>query len=124
MGAIQDERLVERAFLMAVQRRKPRAGLLHHSDRGCQYTSRAYQQLLTQWGVRVSMSRTGNCYDNAPMESFWATLKQECVLETIFGTRRVAQHAIFQYIEVYYNHQRRHSSLGYLSPTQYEEMLT
>jgi putative transposase len=124
MAAVQDEALVQNALQMALARRHPRPGLLHHSDRGSQYTSIGYQCTLAQAGMVVSMSRTGNCYDNAAMESFWSTLKWECVSRTSFPTRAVAKQAIFEYIECFYQRQRRHSSLGYLSPSQFEEMMS
>ena len=124
MAAVQDETLVQNALQMALARRHPLPGLLHHSDRGSQYTSRGYQGILAQAGMVVSMSRTANCYDNAAMESFWSTLKWECVSRTRFPTRVAAKQAIFEYIECFYQRQRRHSSLGYLSPAQYEELMT
>lgn len=111
--------LVEDALHMAVTRRRPAPGLLHHSDRGTQYTSAAYQQMLTNLQCRVSMSRTGNCYDNAVMESFFSTLKSEC-LTGQFQTRAQARTTIFEFIEVWYNQHRLHSSLGYLSPEEFE----
>jgi putative transposase len=111
--------LVKDALRMALLRRRPDAGLLHHSDRGRQFTSADYQRLLAASGIQVSMSRTGNCYDNAAMESFFATLKTECV-DGRFATRHDARACIFDYIEVWYNRRRRHSSLGYLSPEAYE----
>ena len=117
--------LVVRAWHMAQQQRRPNAGLLHHSDRGSQYTSQRYQADLAQQRVQVSMSRTGECWDNAPnevtkgMESFWATLKRECAT-TMFETRSQAQAAIFEYVMVFYNRTRRHSRLGYLSPAAFE----
>ena len=111
--------LVARAWHMAQQQRRPNAGLLHHSDRGSQYTSQRYQADLAQQQVQVSMSRTGECWDNAPMESFWATLKRECAT-TLFETRSQAQAAIFEYVMVFYNRTRRHSRLGYLSPAAFE----
>ncbi len=120
MAAVQNEELVQRALDMARQHRHPRPGLLHHSDRGCQYTSTGYQQTLAQAEMVVSMSRTGNCYDNAVMESFWSTLKWECVHRIPFLTRAQAQQVIFEFIEVFYNRQRLHSSLGFLSPSQFE----
>jgi transposase InsO family protein len=121
MAATQDEELVQQALQMALQRRHSQPGLLHHSDRGCQYTSRGYQQTLAQAAMEVSMSRTGNCYDNACMESFWSTLKWECIYRTSFLTRGHARQVIFEYIEVFYNRRRLHSSLGYVSPSQFEE---
>ncbi len=124
LAAVQDETLVEKALQMALLRRDPPRGLLHHSDRGSQYTSRNYRDVLEQKGMVVSMSRTGNCYDNASMESFWSTLKWECVSRVTFPTRAMARSTIFEYVEVFYNRQRRHSSLGYLSPSNYEELMT
>lgn len=124
MAPVQDEVLVENALRMALLRRHPQPGLLHHSDRGSQYTSSGYRCTLAQAGIILSMSRTGNCSDHAPMESFWSTLKWECVYWTIFSTRATAKHAIFEYIECFYHRQRRHSSLGYLSPSRYEELMT
>ncbi len=102
LSARPDERLVHHALHMALLRRNPPQGLLHHSDRGSQYTSSAYQELLAHRGIVVSMSRTGNCYDNAPMESFWSSLKGECVFDFTFFTRAEAQQAIFEYIECFY----------------------
>jgi putative transposase len=120
MAARQDETLVEQALAMAVTHRKPHAGLLHHSDRGCQYTSHAYQAFLNGHGIRVSMSRKGNCWDNAVMERFFGTLKRECTSRARFVTHEQARTALFEYIEVYYNRVRKHSTLGYLSPVQFE----
>lgn len=111
--------LVEDAWNMALLQRQPQAGLLHHSDQGRQYTSAAYQSRLTTAHCRVSMSRVGNCYDNAAMESFIGTLKTECVTEP-FATRTQARTAIFDFIEAWYNRQRLHSSLDYLSPAEFE----
>jgi transposase InsO family protein len=113
--------LVEDALEMAVTHRQPAAGLLHHSDRGSQYASHAYRAQLLKHQMRASMSRTANCYDNAMMESFWATLKTECVQQP-FATRVQARTALFEYIEVFYNRQRLHSSLGYRSPDQFEAL--
>jgi transposase InsO family protein len=115
--------LVERAFAMAVQRRKPHAALLHHSDRGSQYAAYSYRQLLEKYPVRVSMSRRGNCYDNAPMESFFSSLKCEQVHRQRYQTRAEARNDIFSYIETFYNRKRRHSSLGYVSPEEFELQL-
>jgi len=115
-----ERELVCAAFSMARGRRGRVCGLLHHSDRGSQYASQEYQALLAMSGARCSMSRKGNCWDNAVVESFFATLKQECVHRQRFVTRAQATAAIFDYIEVFYNRQRRHSALGYLSPAVYE----
>jgi putative transposase len=120
MSGKQDEALVEQALAMAVTHRKPPEGLLHHSDRGCQYTSQAYQAFLKEHGMRVSMSRKGNCWDNAVMERFFGTLKRECTSRARFPTHEQARTALFEYIEVYYNRVRKHSTLGYLSPIQFE----
>lgn len=120
MGDHLDANLVERAWQMAVINRHPPAQLLHHSDRGSQYTSQAYWKLLTKAKCTLSMSRTGNVYDNAAMESFFATLKGECAVSQ-FTTRAEARSAIFEFIEVWYNRQRLHSSLGYFSPEEFEQ---
>ena len=122
MGKERDEELITNAALMALARRHPGAGLLHHSDRGSQYTSAGYQALLKQHGIEISMSRKGDCYDNALMESFFGTLKEECVERQKFQTRAEARKVVFEYLEVFYNRQRKHSSLGYVSPTTYEKM--
>lgn len=114
------EKLVEDALLMALGRRTIASTLIHHSDQGSQYTSAAYLALLQANGIQVSMSGVGNCYDNAMMESFFATLKTEGVIER-FATRSQARQTIFEYIEVWYNRLRRHSALGYLSPMQFEQ---
>jgi putative transposase len=114
-------RLVVDALAMAVQRRLPDEGLLAHSDRGSQYASEHYQLLLAKHGITCSMSRRADCWDNAPMESFFASLKKELVHGADFATRAEARAAIFEYIEVFYNVQRRHSSLGYVSPAEYEQ---
>jgi transposase InsO family protein len=111
--------LVENAWQMAVANRQPDASLLHHSDRGSQYTSEAYRSLLAKTQCQMSMSRTGNCYDNAAMESFHATLKGECAFKP-FRTKAQARTAIFEFIEVWYNRQRLHSTLGYCSPAEFE----
>jgi putative transposase len=111
--------LVGRALFQAVSRKRPAPGLIHHSDRGSQYCSHEYRRLLRQFGMRVSMSRKGNCYDNAAMESFWGTLKTELVHHCRYETRRQAIQEITEYIEIFYNRQRRHSSLGYLSPANF-----
>jgi len=103
------------ALEMAVVQQRPDPGLLHHSDRGSQYTSAAYQQQVTQYRMIASMSRTGNCLDNAPMESFWATLKRECA-DKVFASRAEARTAIFRYVMGFYNRRRRHSALDYHTP--------
>jgi putative transposase len=108
------------ALEMAMEQRRPTPGLLHHSDRGVQYCCGDYQRLLDQNGIECSMSRLGNCYDNAAMESFWGTLKQELVYLEKYATRQQARRSIFEYIEVFYNRQRRHSAIGYLSPEAFE----
>jgi len=113
-------RLVVDALALAVERRLPGAGLLAHSDRGSQYASDHYQSLLARHGITCSMSRRADCWDNAPMESFFASLKKELVHDADFATRAEARAAIVEYIEVFYNSQRRHSSLGYVSPAEYE----
>lgn len=111
--------LVEEALQMALQQRQPEAGLLHHSDQGRQYTSAVYQSCLANAHCQVSMSRVGNCFDNAVMESFLGTLKSECATQP-FATRTEARTAIFEFIEAWYNRHRLHSSLGYLSPAEFE----
>lgn len=122
MATHRDDVLVLNALRMALARRRPDASLLHHSDRGSQYTSTAYQSLLANWGIQVSMSRKGDCYDNALMESFNATLKRECCDRQAWHSQVQARQAIFEFIEIWYNRQRRHSSLGYLSPMAYEQI--
>jgi transposase InsO family protein len=113
--------LVLAALRDALQRRQPPKGLLHHSDRGCQYVDADYVALLNAAGLVRSMSRAGNCYDNAAMESFWSTFKTDTGLdEIVLASRREAELAVFDYIETFYNPRRRHSSLGYLSPVAFE----
>jgi transposase InsO family protein len=112
--------LVTKAWDKACQRRRPAPGLLHHSDRGCQYASGAFQALLGNCGAAASMSRKGNCYDNAAMESFWATLKTECFGSVIASTRQQSKLMVFDYIESFYNRSRLHSSLDYQSPLAFE----
>ena len=112
--------LVSDALGMALDRRRPDQGLLHHSDRGVQYAGEDYQHLLQSHGIECSMSGKGDCWDNAVMESFWATLKTELVNHERYETRDQARASIFEYIEVFYNRARLHSSLGYLSPEQFE----
>lgn len=113
--------LVERAFDSAVLSRKDVSGLLHHSDRGVQYTSGRYREMLRRHGAESSMSRKGNCYDNAVVESFWGKLKTEMVHHEHFATKAQARAAVFEYIEVFYNRKRLHAALGYISPVQFEE---
>jgi putative transposase len=122
MGKERDEQLITNAAVMALSRRRPGAGLLHHSDQGSQYTSQGYQKLLQEHGILISMSGRGDCYDNALMESFFGTFKEECVERQNFQTRAEARNAIFEYIEVFYNRQRKHSSLEYVSPATYEQL--
>jgi putative transposase len=113
---------VAEALEMAIRRRKPErhAGLLHHSDRGVQYACELYRDLLEGHRIQCSMSRAGNCYDNAVAESFFATLKSELVHRTHYRTREEARASVFEWIECWYNRRRRHSSLGYLSPEAFE----
>lgn len=120
MGAYMTEGLVMAALDQAITRRGPCRGLLHHSDRGSQYTSNNFQALLEQHDIIASMSATGNCYDNAAMESFYHTLKTEHVYFEHYQTREQAMSSIFEYIEVFYNRQRLHSTLSYLSPSAFE----
>jgi putative transposase len=112
--------LVGRALFRAVSRKRPAKGLIHHSDRGSQYCSRNYQKLLKQFGIVPSMSRKGNCYDNAPMESWFGTLKSELTHHRHYRTRHEAVREIVEYIEVFYNRQRRHAKLGNISPAAFE----
>jgi putative transposase len=124
MGASNDEGLVQRAFEMALLRRSPPRELLHHSDQGSPYTSTGYLARLAHHGIVVSMSRTGDCYDNAAMESFFSTLKGECVERQSFQTHVQARQCIFEYLECFYNRERRHSTLNYLSPVTYEQKMS
>ena len=121
MDATMTSRLAVDALDMALRRRLPEGGLLAHSDRGSQYASDHYQRLLARHGITCSMSRRADCWDNAPMESFFASLKKELVHGADFATRAQARTAIVEYIEVFYNTRRRHSSLGYVSPAAYEQ---
>ena len=116
-----DSRLAVDALEMAVARRLPGGGLVAHSDRGSQYASEHYRRLLAGHGITCSMSRRGNCWDNAPMESFFASLKKELTHGEDFATRAEARASLFEYIEVFYNRTRRHSALGYKSPAEHEE---
>ena len=99
--------------------KRPAEGLIHHSDRGSQYCSKEYRKLLETFGMTASMSRKGNCYDNAPMESFWGMLKNELIYHRRYATREEARREITEYIEIFYNRQRRQARLGFLSPAAY-----
>jgi putative transposase len=115
-----DQTLTIRALRVALGRRRPVPGLLHHSDRGVQYASGDYQALLMAYGLACSMSRAGDCWDNAVVESFFATLKTELVADARWPTREAAHRDLAEYLDVWYNHQRRHASLGYRTPAEYE----
>ena len=119
LGERMTQNLVMQALFRAVAARRPERGLVHHSDRGSQYCAQAYQRLLRQFGMQVSMSRKGNCWDNAPMESCWGSLKNELIHHHRFATRRDAQQAITEYIEIFYNRIRKQARLGYLSPAAF-----
>lgn len=121
MGEHNDEELVSRALEMALLHRDPPAEMLLHSDQGSPSTSHGYQAKLQQRGIVVSMSRAGDWYDNAAMESFFSTLKGECVDRTRFATRQEARQSIFEYLECFYNRVRRHSTLQYVSPVEFEQ---
>jgi putative transposase len=121
MASHREESLVEAALGMALGRRNPVEELMHHSDRGSQYTSLAYQAVLAQFPIQVSMSGKGDCYDNAMMESFLSSLKTECVNRQVSQSHSEAKLSLFEWIEVFYNRQRRHLSLAYLSPVAYEQ---
>jgi transposase InsO family protein len=117
-----DQDLALGALKMALRQRGAHGGL-HHSDRGVQYASVAYQQLLGDAGCTPSMSRAGDCWDNAVVESFFATLTKELLVDGLFATRAQASRAVFEFIEIWYNRQRRHSTLGYRTPAEFEEQL-
>ena len=119
MGERLTRNLVSQSLLKAVAVKRPAGGLIHHSDRGSQYCAHEYQQMLSIFNLKASMSGTGNCFDNAPMESFWGTLKQELVHHRRHRTRQEAMQDITEYIEVFYNRQRRQERLGFLSPAAY-----
>lgn len=119
MGERMTKNLVSESLLRALEAKHPTKGLMHHSDRGSQYCSLEYRKILDYCGLQVSMSGKGNCYDNAPMESFWGRLKQELIYHCHFHTRQEARQAITEYIELFYNRQRRQAKLGFLSPAAY-----
>lgn len=114
--------LVIQSFQMACRHKRPGPGTIHHSDRGSQYCSAEFRKLLSTYGMIASMSRKGNCYDNAPMESFWGTLKTELVHHRKFETREEAIREIIEYIEIFYNRQRSQARLGFLSPVTFEQL--
>ena len=115
--------LVNEALIMAIQRRKPKPGLLFHTDRGSQYASDSHKALLKEFGIIQSMSAKGNCYDNAVSESFFHTLKTELIYHTTFETKAQARMAIFSFIEIWYNRKRLHSYLDYMSPVEFEQKM-
>ena len=121
VSAVNDRHLALKALSMALKRRCPDAGLLHHSDQGSQYISEQFQRLMADNGVTCSMSRSGNVWDNAAMESFFSSLKTERTARKTYRTRDQAKADVFDYIERFYNAKRRHSTLGYLSPMQFEK---
>jgi len=120
MGPRMTKKLIIQSLFKAVSAKRPGPGLIHHSDRGSQYCSYEYRKILDQFGIEASMSRKGNCYDNAPMESFWGMLKSELIYHRRYKTREDAIREITEHIEVFYNRQRRQKRLGYLSPAVYE----
>jgi len=123
MGNSQTGQMALEALKMALSRARPEEGQYHHSDRGGQYVSKVYRMLAARHGMRISMSRQGNCWDNAVAESFFATLKRELLHGEWVKTREQARRMIFEYIELFYNRQRKHSALGYLSPVEYEKLV-
>jgi putative transposase len=120
MASRMTKNLISQSLFKAVAAKRPMTGLIHHSDRGSQYCAHEYRNLLTQFGMQASMSRRGNCYDNAPIESFWGTLKTELVFHRRYETREDAIREITEYIELFYNRQRRQKKLDYLSPAAFE----
>jgi putative transposase len=122
MGPKMTRKLIAQSLIRAVSAKRPQPGLIHHSDRGSQYCSYEYIQVLDQFGIEASMSRKGNCYDNAPMESFWGILKNELIHHRRYKTRQEAIREIAEHIEIFYNRQRRQKRLGYLSPAAYERL--
>ena len=121
MGVRMTRNLVSQSLFRAIEAKRPAEGLLHHSDRGSQYCSHEYRQILEQFHMQISMSGKGNCYDNAPMESFWGIIKQELIHHCHYRTRREAIEDITEYIEIFYNRQRRQAKLGFLSPVAYAQ---
>jgi len=121
MGERMTKNLVSTSLFRAVEAKRPAQGLMHHSDRGSQYCSYEYRHLLEQFEMRISMSGKGNCFDNAPMESFWGMLKQELIYHCHFRTRQEARQAITEYIEIFYNRQRLQAKLGFLSPAAFAQ---
>ncbi len=121
MGAQMTQALTGQALFRAVRNKRPVPGLIHHSDRGSQYCAHDYRQRVEQFGMQASMSRRGNCYDNAPMESFWGSLKNELAHHRRYATRAEAEASIREYIEIFYNRQRRHSRLGYVAPAVFAD---
>ena len=121
MGERLKKSLVSQSLVRAVAAKRPAKGLIHHSDRGSQYCSYEYRNILDQFGLKASMSRKGNCFDNAPMESFWGTLKQELIHHRRYRSRQEAIQDITEYIEIFYNRLRRQARLGFLSPVAYEQ---
>jgi len=120
MSERMTKNLVSQSLLRAITAKRPAAGLIHHSDRGSQYCAREYTLLLDQYGMKASMSRKGNCYDNAPMESFWGVLKNEQIHHCRYETRQEAIMDITEYIEIFYNRQRKQAKLGFLSPAAFD----
>ena len=120
MGSRITKNLVSQSLFKAVATKRPGPGLIHHSDRGTQYCAHEYRRLVDQFNMRASMSRKGDCYDNAPRESFWGTLKNELIHHSRYKAREEAMRAITEHIEVFYNRYRRQARLGYLSPAVYE----
>jgi len=122
MAERMTKNLVSQSLLRAIDAKRPKAGLIHHSDRGSQYCAQEYSSLLDRFGMRASMSRKGNCYDNAPMESFWGVLKNEQVHHCRYATRKEAIRDITEYIEVFYNRQRKQAKPEFLSPAAFERL--
>jgi len=122
MSAQHDKELTISALTMALENREPDRSIMHHSDQGGEYTNKDYQALLNEHRMNISMSRRANCYDNAVVESFFKTIKSELTCKQKYTTQDEARSAIFDYIEIFYNRKRLHSTLGYLSPVEYERL--